>query len=726
MNPRLVLSLWRERWGKTADSAVKIPYLQGKLNQWGGELTHAIVWSLPGVSALALLSCSVLLVWMLTLNFSLSGQFAFAALFISMALYIRRYAGTLVTLVLLGMSMLASSRYLYWRFTQTLGHEFNWDFVLGLGLSAAELYLWLLLMLGWLQTVWPVKRAPVRLPNESTDWPTVDVFIPGQGCSHSAIKDATAAALALDWPRKKIKVYILEDNTRADIQALADSMGVGYLTHPDNADGKAGTINHALPETKGELIALVECDQPPAPSFLQTVVGWFVRDRKLGMLQPPHHFLAPAPAARNLEICHAPASGGSCAVLRRSMLLDIGGVVARPVTGPAHTALKLQAQGYGHAYIGVAGETDLDQKRRPLGTRQQTQATAEMVRVDDPFRGNALRWKLRLTSLQSMLQFYYVVPRLVFFTAPLAYLLAGAHIIQTTPERLAAYALAHLLLAYFVQARLQGPTRFSLWVDVRETVLACYLLVPTTLTLLRTEIGRCKDALKGGKTRTEAAFDWMIALPYGIVLVLNLAGFGAGIARMLEADNPEPEIAGLYFLWSACNLMLLAAMLAVAEETRHIRQQTRLLLQLPAMVQLPSGRTVSCVTQNFPQAALALQLPTPVAVEAGLVISLSIFLGHREFTFAARVVSQQNGVLRVCIEDAAQNDYLLFGVAALARGANWPKWLPGRDANRPLPAWVTRPFIASWVKLLAGLETLGKYVKWARFASWIKKWKPTT
>ncbi len=726
MNPRLVLSLWRERWGKAADSAVKRPYLEGKLNLWGSELTHAGVWALPGVSALVLLSCSVLLVWMLTIHFSLGGQFAFAALFISIALYVRRYAGTLVTLVLLGMSTLATTRYLYWRFTQTLSQDFNWDFVLGLGLSAAELYLWLLVMLGWLQTIWPVKRAPVHLPQEPKDWPTVDVFIPGQDCSHSAIQGATAAALALDWPRSKLKVYILEDKARAEIEELAASMGVGYLTHPDNVNGKPGNINHALPETKGALIALVDCNQPPDPSFLQTVAGWFMRDRKLGMLQPAHHFLAPAPASHALALFHAPTSGGSCAVLRRSMLLDIGGVVTESVTGSMHTALKLQAQGYGHAYIGVAGEADMNQGQRPLGARQPTQATTALVCVDDPFRGNTLRWKLKLASLHAMLQFYYAVPRWVFFTAPLAYLLAGFHIIQTSPERLASYALVHLLLAYFVQARLQGPTRFTLWADIRETVLACYLLVPTTLTLLRTEFGRCRDAMKVGKPRTEAAFDWMVALPYVTVFVLNLAGFGMGIARMLQANSREPEIVALYFLWTTCNLLLMAAMLAVAQETRHIRQQTHALLKMPAMVKLPSGHTVSCVTQNFPQATLTLEVPTPVAVEAGSAISLSIFLGHREFTFPARVVTQQNGVLRISIGDAAQSDYLLFGADVFAREANWPKWLPGRNANRLLPPRITQPIMASWDKLLAALETLGNYVKWTRFANWIKKWKPTT
>ena len=725
MSPRLVLSLWRERWGKTADAACGRAYLRGRLNRWGEKLTHASEWSLPGVTALALAGCVLVYIMLTTTQFSLGGQMAFSIFFVSAALYARRYAGTLVTLVLFGMFAIVSTHYLYWRLTATLGSEFNLDFVLGFGLWVAELYLWLLITLRIVRSVWPLTRAPVPLPTDSTTWPTVDVFIHARGQTDAAIRQATLAALALDWPKTKIKAYILDEAPRDSLQEISDSLGASYLVFCGPADDQAGLINCALPETKGELILILDGALPPDRSFLQSIVGWFVRDKRLGMLQTPHHFLVPAPSAHSLALCQSPTfpGGVACAVLRRTMLVAAGGVESRPVTGQAHTALRLQTQGYGHGYIGYTEEKAAHPAQEQSGIGREAPSTPALFRVDDPFLGQALRWKQRLVALQTMLQFYYAVPRLIFFTAPLAYLLVGAHLIQTTPALLGAYVLPYLVLTSFTQARLRGENRLPTWADIRETALAWYLLIPTTLTLVRAELRKCQGAFR---IDTHAPFDRLIAWPYGLVALLNLVGLGAGIARLSSFQGQALEIAVLYLLWCACNLMLLAALLAVAEETRHVRQQTRLLLQMPAMVQLPSGRTVSCVTQNFPQDALALQLPTLVAVEAGLVISLSIFRGHREFTFAARVVSQQNRVLSVRIEDAVQNDYRLFGAAVLSRGPDWPQWLPGRDADHPLPPWVTRPFIASWVRLLAGLETLGKYVKWARFGRWIKKWKPTT
>lgn len=720
MSPRLVLSLWRERWGAAAVVDRTRPYLRGRLTRWGGDLTHSGAWSLPGLSLLALLGCLAVYVLLMTARFSQGGQVAFSVLFVSIALYLRRYAGTLVTLVLWSMAVIVSTRYLYWRITQTLGYDFNLDFVLGMGLCAVEFYLLLLIMLRSVQTVWPLMQAPVPLPADTTKWPTVDIFVAAQGQAEAAIRQAALASLSLDWPKAKIKTYILDEVRSDRLQAFADSIGVGYLVPQDAVEGQSGLINFALSGTQGDLILMLDGSQTPDRSLLKTMSGWFVRDKTLAMLQTPHHFLAPAPAAHSLALCQAPTLPGNVAfaLLRRSMLTDIGGVTSAPVSAQAHTALQLQARGYGHGYIGCTEEKEALPVLEPLDIGTGAPSTLALFRVDGPFLGKTLRWRQHLVALQAMLQFYYIVPRLVFFTAPLAYLLAGVNLVQTTPQLMVAYGLPYLLLVHVAQMRLRGANRLSTWGDLRESLLAWYLLIPTTLTLLRTELSRFLGTVK---VDPHAPFDrWVVGF-YGLVALLNLAGFTAGIVRLPFLQSPAQEVAALYLLWCVCNLMLLAAMLAVAEETRHIRQQTRLLLHMPAMVQMPSGRTLACVTQNFPQPALLLKLPVPLEVEVESSINLSIFRGHGEITFPARVVSQHNGTLTLRIEDGVKDDYRLFGAAVLSRGPDWPQWLPGRDADRPLPSWVTRPFTTVWAKLRAAGWNLDKFLKWSRLGHWIGK-----
>ena len=119
---------------------------------------------------------------------------------------------------------------------------------------------------------------------------------------------------------------------------FAFEAGIGYKTRADNKHAKAGNINTALKTLNSPLVAIFDCDHVPTRSFLQMTVGWFLRDRKLAMLQTPHHFYSPDPFERNLQQFRViPNEGelfygivqdgndfwnasffcGSCAVLRR-------------------------------------------------------------------------------------------------------------------------------------------------------------------------------------------------------------------------------------------------------------------------------------------------------------------------------------------------------------------------------------------------------------------------
>ena len=171
---------------------------------------------------------------------------------------------------------------------------------LGYGLLAAEAYTWLVVVLGFIQTAWPLHRSPAELQGAPASWPTVDVYIPTYNEPLSVVRTTVLASMALDWPKDKVKVFILDDGRREEFRAFAESMGVGYIVRPDNNHAKAGNLNHALGKTDGELVAIFDCDHIPTRSFLTTAVGWFQRDPKCAMLQTPHHFFSPDPFERNL------------------------------------------------------------------------------------------------------------------------------------------------------------------------------------------------------------------------------------------------------------------------------------------------------------------------------------------------------------------------------------------------------------------------------------------
>ena len=737
MNPRLILSLWRERWGKAAGTSFKVPYVHGKLNQWTHWLPYSDVWSITSVPAFALLLCALLMLLITSIGLSFNSQVVFSVLFVCIAVYVRRYAGTLVTLVLIAMSVIASTRYLYWRFDTTLVPDFSLNFLFGFYFFVAECYLALLVFAGLVQSIWPLKRAPAALPGDQGKWPAVDVFILCDDQPYAAIKLTAIASGKLDWPRKKLKIYLVDGVRRDDLYVLAASIGAHYLPHLGAPDNHTSFINQSLPSTSGEFIAVFESGQAPDHRFLQSTVGWFLRDQKLALIQTPRHFLAPNPSQRDLEVTNSSGPARSCALMRRSVVIQMGGVDAAAATPQSHMALTLQALGYGSAYVGFDRHETLPNENHAQNSMVEpaSSTTSEMFLVEHPFAGRSLLWKQRIASFHRVLKFYYPVPRLLFFIAPVVYLLGHVQVIQASPQSLMAYVIPHFVHAYIACTRTDEKNRFKLFTDVRETALAWYMLIPTTLTLLRTQFKQClllwiadkpelpKKSYKAFEEDPITLFSPAMFLPYLFVLSLNLAGFFSGLVDMIFFGTSQQGLAALYLLWTTYNLMLLAAMLAIAQEANQVLRHISLRQHLTAMIKLPSGRTVSCTTENFPAPRLQLSLPMPVAVGTDAPVSLSIFHAHRELALSATVVVQQGLKLEVCIADTNQKDYQLFATTVLSRGQDWPKWLPGHSADRPFPKWITDSLISVSIAILDFVTNINKYLHWVRLDSWIQLWK---
>ncbi|HEY1598399.1 MAG TPA: hypothetical protein VGG64_02265, partial [Pirellulales bacterium] len=140
-----------------------------------------------------------------------------------------RRRGRPMTLFLTILSALVSLRYIVWRFTETLDFGTFSQGILGMGLALAEAYAIMVMALGYIQTVWPLERKPAPLPSDPADWPTVDVYIPTYNEDLGIVRATVLAALAMDWPPGKLRVYILDDGRRRAFRDFAESCGAGYI-----------------------------------------------------------------------------------------------------------------------------------------------------------------------------------------------------------------------------------------------------------------------------------------------------------------------------------------------------------------------------------------------------------------------------------------------------------------------------------------------------------------
>ncbi|TXQ66230.1 glycosyltransferase family 2 protein, partial [Escherichia coli] len=117
---------------------------------------------------------------------------------------------------------------------------------------------------------------------------------------------------------------------------------------------------------------------------------------------------------------------GSCAVIRRGPLDEIGGIAVETVTEDAHTSLRLHRRGYTSAYMRIPQAAGLatESLSAHIGQRiRWARGMVQIFRLDNPLFGKGLKLVQRVCYANAMLHFLSGIPRLIFLTAPLAFLL---------------------------------------------------------------------------------------------------------------------------------------------------------------------------------------------------------------------------------------------------------------------------------------------------------------
>ncbi|MDQ2832667.1 MAG: UDP-forming cellulose synthase catalytic subunit [Acidobacteriota bacterium] len=662
----------------------------------------------------------------------------------------------LVTLTLMLASIFSTFRYGFWRISTTVRFFSDpgsmWDtldaFFIGL-LLLAEAYAFLVLLLGYLQTLWPLRRTPVALPDDPEAWPAVDLLIPTFNEPLSVVKFTALAAMNIDWPADKLNVYLLDDGRREQFRRFAEEAGVGYMTRDGNEHAKAGNINHALAKLNSPFVAVFDCDHVPTRSFLQVTMGWFLRDTKLGMLQTPQHCYSPDPFERNLDqfrtipsedelfygvvqdgndFWNATFFCGSCAVLRRSALDEIGGIAVETVTEDAHTSLRMQSRGWNAAYINIPQAAGLATERLSGHVKQRirwARGMVQILRIDNPLFARGLSAPQRLCYFNAMMHFLFALPRLIFLTAPLVYLLFGHVNLPGFWAAIVAYAMPHLVLSNVTNSRIQGQHRHSFWNEIYETVLAPCILLPTLWALISPKTGGFKVTDKGGMVN-DRFFDRRLAQPFIFLIAVNLLGLLCSIPRLFPfsgADAPWPRniCASMYdgghvgtivmnLLWVCFNLVILGVAAAVAWESRQRRQTVRLSMTVPVDVQLRNGSILHGVTTDMSSGGLMVRMERNVVAAAGEALRLTLPLLDTQATLPAIVVGIDGKVMRAKFDALSLPEEEALAMVLYSRADTWLGWGQAREADKPLTS-LKRIFelaLLGFSQILRGLFQPGK------------------
>jgi cellulose synthase/poly-beta-1,6-N-acetylglucosamine synthase-like glycosyltransferase len=136
-------------------------------------------------------------------------------------------------------------------------------------------------------------RRPPRhpVPAPLTEFPHVTVQLPIYNEIY-VVERLINAACALDWPRHRLEIQVLDDSTDETQFLVArlvrrwsqDGVSINHIRRPERTGYKAGALEAGLHQAQGEFIAVFDADFVPPPHFLQATIPYFCYER-VGFVQ---------------------------------------------------------------------------------------------------------------------------------------------------------------------------------------------------------------------------------------------------------------------------------------------------------------------------------------------------------------------------------------------------------------------------------------------------------
>jgi cellulose synthase/poly-beta-1,6-N-acetylglucosamine synthase-like glycosyltransferase len=141
----------------------------------------------------------------------------------------------------------------------------------------------------WLIEMPPVDAVPPVLPDEL---PHVLVQIPVYN-EPLVVERALAAAGALDWPRERLTIQLLDDSTdiTTDIAVHAvarlkrDGVNVVHVRRTDRGGFKAGALAAGLAVSDAPYVAVFDADFVPPPAWLRGAMAAILAEPKAAFVQ---------------------------------------------------------------------------------------------------------------------------------------------------------------------------------------------------------------------------------------------------------------------------------------------------------------------------------------------------------------------------------------------------------------------------------------------------------
>ncbi|MCX7738243.1 MAG: UDP-forming cellulose synthase catalytic subunit [Hydrogenothermaceae bacterium] len=586
------------------------------------------------IPSLSLTILFLLLAIIITTPTSYNSQLTLFATFFILTLFLIKRQNEYIKLIIIFFGMIISLRYFYWRTFNTLNLDEGFiNALLSITLYLAEVYSIVILLLGSFVSLRLLERKSIIIEKRE-DYPTVDVFIPTYNEPPEIVKATALAALSMDYPQEKFKVYILDDGGTAqklndpdpdkrkenteramELKKFVESVGKNlyYLTREKNLHAKAGNINEALKKTDGELILILDCDHVPAEDFLKRTVGFFKKYPKMFLVQTPHSFYNPDPLEKNLGIFRIVPSEadmfykhiqkgldfwsasffcGSAAILRREYLMEVGGIQGNTITEDAETALELHSRGYDSGYYARPMIYGLQPETFSAFVVQRTRWAQGMIQIfllKNPLFKKGLRWYQKLSYLNANVFWFFGFARFVFLIAPVLYPILGVRMYNASLEDSLTYAVPHFIFSILVSYYLYVKTRWNFFSEIYEAIQSLFILPAIISVILSPRKPTFKVTPKGENLEEE--FLTPFYKPVYILFHIIVISFFFSLYRWINFPEERGVIIVVLF-WQVFNFLILGLGISILLEKPQRRNAFRIPTHDESFVYIDSTRRV--------------------------------------------------------------------------------------------------------------------------------------
>jgi cellulose synthase (UDP-forming) len=540
--------------------------------------------------------------------------------------------------------------YLTWRIAFTLPAG-GWNLGVAITLVSFEALPTIGLLLK-LVTVWDIDCPAPDPVDSAPNGMRVAVLIPTYNEPAEVIAPTIAAACAL---APEHETWVLDDGDRDWVAEMCELYGARYVSREQHNHAKAGNLNNALDLMATEaaagapgidIVAVLDCDHVPLPTFLTATLGWFADD-DVALVQGPQAFYNAGAFDDDgvsgeqglffnvmMPSRHHAGAGpfwcGSTSLLRVSALRGVGGVATETITEDMHTTLKLIRTGWKTAYhhqtlaLGLAPAT-ADQyllQRRRWGMGAMQILTYERLWAAKRW----MSWRNFHEYLVGTLWWLEGMATVIAFLVPAAVMFSGASTCTANPVVFSVVFLSMFFTRLWGARRLMRkqihwPTAFALRILRVPVGIACmwWLVTRQVLTFQVTPKGADEDRRRG----VTPPVIWVLGGSVAAVLAYALAGT-AGLVPW-HTGTTSTVAAAAWLAIAGCALTLGTKRIRAAEFATSRRKAHRVAVTTTVLVDgveaelvdvSVGGAAVRFAAGTMPEAGLVeLRLPGAAPVQ---------------------------------------------------------------------------------------------------------------